>query len=66
MVGDCMITIRKNTVWGFQVAIWILLCILQTSTAAALDARPPKIPIAKRINARVAEENAGVGFRKDR
>jgi hypothetical protein len=38
-----MITIRKNTVRGFRVASWILLYILQASTAAALDARPAKI-----------------------
>ena len=61
-----MITIRKNTVWGFRAASWILLCILQASTAAALDARPAKIAIAKRINARFADVMARVGFRKDR
>ena len=61
-----MIAIRKNTVWGFRVAIWILLCILQASTAAALDARPAKIAIAKRINARFADVMTRVGFRKDR
>jgi ligand-binding sensor domain-containing protein/signal transduction histidine kinase len=66
MVRDCMITIRKNTVWGFRVASWILLCILQASTAAALDARPAKIAIAKRINARLADVMARGGFRKDR
>ena len=61
-----MITIRKNTVRGFRVASWILLYILQASTAAALDARPAKIAIAKRINARLADVVARVGFRKDR
>jgi ligand-binding sensor domain-containing protein/signal transduction histidine kinase len=61
-----MIAIRKNTVWGFRVASWILLCILQASTAAALDARPAKIAIAKRINARLADVMTRVGFRKDR
>ena len=61
-----MITIRENTVWGFRVASWILLCILQASPAAALDARPAKIVIAKRINARFADVMARVGFRKDR
>jgi ligand-binding sensor domain-containing protein/signal transduction histidine kinase len=34
-----MITTRKNTVSGFRVASWILLCILHASTAAALDVR---------------------------
>ena len=43
MVGDCMITIRQNTVRGFRVASGILLYIFQASTAAALDARPAKI-----------------------
>src|SRR5215472_191075 len=66
MVGDCMSTIRKNTVSGFRVASWILLCILQASTAAALDPRPAKTAIAKRINARLADVMARVGFRKDR
>src|SRR6202521_2614137 len=65
MVGDCMITIRKNTVWGFRVASWILLCILQASTAAALDARVAKIAIAKRVNVRFADVKARVGFPKD-
>jgi signal transduction histidine kinase/ligand-binding sensor domain-containing protein len=61
-----MITIRKNTVWGFRVASWIVLCMLQAFTAAALDAQPAKIPIAKRINARFADVMARVGFRNDR
>ena len=61
-----MITIRKNTVWGFRFASWILLCILQASTAAALDARPAKIAIAKRINARLPDVMGRVGFRKER
>ena len=60
-----MITIRKNKVWGFRVASWIVLCILQASTAAALDARSAKIPIAKRINAHLADVMTRVGFRKD-
>jgi ligand-binding sensor domain-containing protein/signal transduction histidine kinase len=61
-----MITIRKNTVWGLRAASWILLCILQTSTAAAPDVRPAKIAIAKRINVSLADVMARVGFRKDR
>jgi ligand-binding sensor domain-containing protein/signal transduction histidine kinase len=61
-----MSTIRKNTVWGFRVASWILLCILQASTVATLDARPAKTAIAKRINARLADVMARVGFRQDR
>jgi ligand-binding sensor domain-containing protein/signal transduction histidine kinase len=61
-----MVTIRKNTVWGFRVASWILLCILQASPAAALDARVAKIAIAKQINARLADVKARVGSRKDR
>src|SRR6201987_339528 len=60
-----MITIRKNTVWGFRVASWILLWIFQASGAAALQARPPKIPIV-RINARLVDVISRVGFRKGR
>jgi ligand-binding sensor domain-containing protein/signal transduction histidine kinase len=66
MVEECMITIRKNRVWGFWVASWILLCILQVPTAAALDARPAKTANAKRINARSADVMARVGLRNDR
>jgi ligand-binding sensor domain-containing protein/signal transduction histidine kinase len=61
-----MITIRKNAVLGFRVASSILLCILQEPTAAALDARPVKIAIAKRINAPFADVMTRVAFRKDR
>ena len=61
-----MITIRRNTVSGFRVATWILLCILQASTAAALNAWPAEIAIAERINARLADVMARVGFRKNR
>ena len=61
-----MITIRKNAVWGFRVASWISLCILLASTAAVRDARLAKIAIAGRINARLADVMARVGFRKDR
>jgi len=61
-----MITIRKNTVSGFRVATWIFLCILPVSTAAALNAWPAKIAIAERINSRLADVMARVGFRKDR
>jgi ligand-binding sensor domain-containing protein len=60
-----MITIRNNTVRGFRVASWILLCIFQAPTAAALDARPAKIAIAKRINACLPDVMARVGFRQD-
>jgi len=60
-----MIPIRKNTVGGLRAASWILLCILQTSTAAAPDVRPTKIAIAKRINVRLADVMARVGFRND-
>jgi ligand-binding sensor domain-containing protein/signal transduction histidine kinase len=61
-----MITIRKNAVLGFRVASSILLCILQEPTAAALDGRPAKIAIAKRINAPFADVMTRVAFRKDR
>jgi ligand-binding sensor domain-containing protein/signal transduction histidine kinase len=44
-----MITFPKNTVWGFRVAGWILLCILQGANVAALDAWPsgsgPYVPV---------------------
>jgi len=61
-----MITIRKNMMWGFRFASWIVLCVLHASTAAALDARPAKIAIAEQINARFADVMARVGFGKDR
>lgn len=50
-----MVSIRENTVRGSWAASWILLCILQASTAAALEDGPAKIAIAKRINARLAD-----------
>jgi signal transduction histidine kinase/ligand-binding sensor domain-containing protein len=61
-----MITTRKNMMWGFRFASWIVLCVLHASTAAALDARPAKIAIAEQINARFADVMARVGFGKDR
>src|SRR3984893_10307908 len=64
MVGDCMITSRKNTVRGFRVTSWVLLCVLQASTVAALDARPAKIVSAKGTNAPLADVMARV--RQDR
>src|SRR5579871_2962054 len=65
MVGDFMITVRENTVWGIRVAIWGLLCVLQASTAATLDARPAKTTMAERI-ARSAHVMGRVGSHKDR
>ena len=55
-----MITIRENTVWGFRVASWGLLCVLQASPAATLDARPAKTTMAERI-ARSANVMGRVG-----
>jgi ligand-binding sensor domain-containing protein/signal transduction histidine kinase len=66
MVGDFMVTIRKNTVWGFRFASWGLLCVLQASTAAAHDARPAKIAIGRGIYPRLANVMARVGSDKDR